>query len=416
MTETSSGGESSTGPVVDKCGDGALDRGEQCDDGNVLLGDGCLPGCILGDGTPLPPIDLPEEDGLFHCLTTIDAAVLGGASDVVVLGGKTWSSPAEALVQAFSLPVGQAVSGPFVHDAVFDRYVDQVATAEDGDIVVAGHTYFDAEQTSGHLWLARLSPAGELVWLREHEAILTHPEDLALMPAGDIVLASRIAGWGPAFRPSFIHRFDPDGELVWEHAGPAGPEWQAGYKGVAIDTDETIYAVGAGQHMGDPKWLLLVEAFTADGTQLWQTEAASPVNLRVAPSGIVVTDEGMLLVAGAESDSNGLFTDDPGLAAFDTTGAPLWWKTWSAPMFWNTSGGHIAALPGGGALVAWGHSQEDMNRTRVARYDAEGETLWELESDSATHPLDAVLGPDEALGPDTVFYVLEGRSVRPYRP
>jgi outer membrane protein assembly factor BamB len=198
---------------------------------------------------------------------------------------------------------------------------------------------------------------------------------------------------------------------MWEHAAPAGPEWHASYKGVTVDAEGTIYVVGAGQHTGDPTWRLLLEALAMDGTPLWQVEAASPVHMRVEPSGIVVTSGGMLVVAGAESHENTGFTDDPGLAAFDTTGALLWWKTWPAPELWNTSVGRIAALPNfGGVVVAWGHSQEDIRRTRVARYDTEGEVLWEIESDSQTHPLDA------ALGPDKVFYVLEGRSVRSYLP
>lgn len=409
LTETTSEGGSTTGPGVDTCGDGELDPGELCDDGNVLAGDGCLPDCTPGTGAALPPIELPA-DGTFRCLTTIDGAVLGDGSHVLALGGWTGDSPVDALVQAFAQPDGQPLPGSFVHDGAFNRFVDQVATAPDGDIVVAGHIDTDAQELAGHLWLARLSPAGEIVWLREHETILTDPEDLALTATDGIVIASRLAGWGPGNKPSWVQVFDEDGEFQWEHAAPASPEWHAWYKGVAIDPDGTIYVVGAGQHMDEPTRPLLLEALAEDGAPLWQIEAASPIHKRAEPSGIVVTVDGMLVVAGTESDTSVEFSGEPGLIAFDKTGANLWWRNLPAPMFWTTWAGWIAAAPGGGVLVAWGTSQEDISRTRIARYNGDGEALWEIESDSQAGPRDAGLGPEE------VFYVLEGSSVRPYLP
>ncbi|PCC67955.1 Myxococcus cysteine-rich repeat-containing protein [Nannocystis exedens] len=407
--ETTSEDASSTGAGRDTCGDGVLDPGEACDDGNVLAGDGCLPNCTPGDGAALPPIGLPPESA-WTCLTTIDAAVLGESSHVLVLGGWTGSPPVSAIVQGFALPNGQASPGSFVHPGPFDRFVDQVVTAADGDIVVAGHIYEDNQQAAGHLWLARVSAAGEVVWLREHVAIPMDPEDLALTPAGDIVLASRVAGWGGGIKPSLVQGFDQDGELQWEHAAPAGPEWHVGYRAVAIDPSGTIYVAGISQHMGDAKRRLLLAALAGDGTPQWQTETPAPLHLRVAPSGIVVTEDGTLLVAETESDTDVEFAGEPGLVAFDAAGGLLWWKTLSSPQFWNTWAGRIAAAPGGGALVAWGMSQEDISRTLVARYDEDGEALWEIVSDSQTGPRDA------GLGADGRFYVLEGGSVRPYLP
>jgi cysteine-rich repeat protein len=406
---TTSEDATSTGQTPDMCGNGVLDPGEACDDGNVLAGDGCLPNCTLGDGVALPAIDLPPES-VWTCLTTIDAAVLGEPSHVLALGGWTTSPTKSAIVQGFALPDGQASPGSFVHPGLFDRIVDQVATAADGDIVVAGHIYTDEPQTAGHLWLARVTAAGQVVWLREHEALATDPEDLALTPSGDIVLASRVAGWGGGFKPSWLQVFDPDGELVWEHPAPAGPDSQVSYKAVAVDADGTFYVAGSSQHMGDAQWRLLLAALAGDGTPQWQTETPARLHLRVAPSGIVVTEEGTLMVAAIESDSSLEFGGEPGLAAFDPAGGLLLWKTLESPQFWNTWAGRIAAAPGGGALVAWGMSQEDISRTLVARYDEDGEALWEIESDSQTGPRDAGLGPDER------FYVLEGESVRPYLP
>lgn len=184
VTETTTGdGTTTEEPGVDTCGDGVLDPGELCDDGNVLAGDDCLPNCTPGTGTALPSIDLVFE-GTPTCLTTIDGAVIGEAAHVLALGGWTWDTPVGALVQGVALPEGQPLPGSFVHPGgVFDRRIDAVATAADGDIVVAGHIDTDPQQLAGHLWLARLSPVGDVVWLREHETLLTDPEDLAVAGA-----------------------------------------------------------------------------------------------------------------------------------------------------------------------------------------------------------------------------------------
>src|SRR5262245_4834406 len=52
-SSSSGGGGSSQGPG---CGDGRVDPGEQCDDGNDNRFDGCLPECTLVE--PLNPPDL----------------------------------------------------------------------------------------------------------------------------------------------------------------------------------------------------------------------------------------------------------------------------------------------------------------------------------------------------------------------
>jgi cysteine-rich repeat protein len=410
-SDQTTGDVSSTGSAMDPCGDGILDPGELCDDGNLIAGDGCLPDCTPGTGAILPPIPLPDEGAWGRCLTTIDAALLGEPSHALVLGGSTQIPPSGGRVQRFPLPDGQLAAWTFEHPgAPFGRYVDRLATAADGDIIVAGHIYTVDQQKEGRLWLARLSPAGAVVWLREHETIPIDPVDLALLPSGDIVLAGRLAGWPLKDQPSWVQVFDAEGNLVWEHAAPASPEWLVRYSGVTVAGDGTIYVAGFGRPMGDGPRRLVVEALAADGTPLWQTEEPSPAHGNLATSGIGLTAEGVLIVAMAEEDGSLLTGGDPALAGLDTDGALLWWQSWQLPSQWEVAGGLVVAAPGGGALVAWDEGQEDIARTRVTRFNADGDTMWELQSDGQETPRDAALGPDDLL------YVLEGREVRPYLP
>ena len=55
------------GPVKDDgCGDAEIDIGEQCDDGNLMDGDGCSASCEVEDGWKCTP-GSPSECGTLEC-------------------------------------------------------------------------------------------------------------------------------------------------------------------------------------------------------------------------------------------------------------------------------------------------------------------------------------------------------------
>ena len=58
-------------PRVPACGDGIVDPGEVCDDGNTADGDGCEANCTVTPDTPPPPTDPCEADPASCDLTTI---------------------------------------------------------------------------------------------------------------------------------------------------------------------------------------------------------------------------------------------------------------------------------------------------------------------------------------------------------
>jgi cysteine-rich repeat protein len=61
-----------TAPCVDLCGNGVLDSGESCDDGNRINGDGCNASCAL-EFTP-PLITVTGADGVLIPVTGVDLA------------------------------------------------------------------------------------------------------------------------------------------------------------------------------------------------------------------------------------------------------------------------------------------------------------------------------------------------------
>jgi len=53
-----SGGNTASFPNINNCGNGLIDIGEYCDDGNTLNGDGCT-GCIIDPGCSALCLDRP---------------------------------------------------------------------------------------------------------------------------------------------------------------------------------------------------------------------------------------------------------------------------------------------------------------------------------------------------------------------
>lgn len=413
-TGSSTGTGSSTTAPLDTCGDGVLDPGELCDDGNKESGDGCLADCTPGVGAALGPLDLPPLDinALRRCLT-----LPGGADPSehgLVLGGPlVYFGPdgqRAAYVERFPLPAANPVMWSWADYAgPNDRHIDELTTAENGDILAAGTVYTDPEQQGGFLWLARFTPEGELVWLRDHESIPSTPEDLAASPSGDMLVAARIAGWAQGAKGAWVHAFDAEGSLLWQHAAPTADEWRLWYTGITVDSDGSIYATGHGGPADGSFKHLVLESFSADGAALWQVELPSAKYPQATPSGITITSQGALVVAITQG-ADGWAGEESALAAFDTTGALLWWRDLPTKKNWYPYAGPIVAAPNGGVFVVWSDSiNEDDVHDRVARYGANGEQLWAIDPASR-------YAVDAAFGPDGLLYVLQDQEVRRYVP
>lgn len=416
-SETSTTGTgSSTTIFLDSCGDGVLDPGEICDDGNDMPGDGCLPDCTPGTGEALGPLTLPQlgPGESWSCLTLIDAAVIDQPEHGLVLGGIDFEPGPDAHgvghIQKVPLPAANPATWSWTKDASPNgRYVTQLVTADNGDIIAAGAVLTDPNQWSGFLWLARFTPAGEVVWLRDHQSIFSHPNDLALSPSGDILVAGRLAGWPKDAKGSWMLAFDADGLPLWEHAAPIADEWRLVYTGVVVDDGGTVYATGHGGPADRSFHHLVLGSFSGDGAPLWQVELPAPRGyVHVIPSNsLALTTQGALVVALGLNDQMGP-AQGSALAAFDTTGALLWWRDQPMTHAYENSQ-VIVAAPNGGVVVGWSHSNEDQSHGRLARYSAAGEVLWSID------PSGDYLR-DVAFGPDDLLYVLQNQEVHRYAP
>lgn len=410
-------GESETtgsGPPNGVCGDGQRGPSEACDDANGVLDDGCLPDCTLGPGGELRTLDLPPiGDELMTAFTHVSAPFTGKTLHSLVIGGQLpMFGPAGqwgAHVWHVEFPQGQPSKWSYAkHAGMYGRLAHRVATAANGDVIVAGQVSTEQVDpgSGGYLWLARLTTVGAVAWSHESPLLNVAAADLVIAPEGNIVLSGSCTG---VCAGSMVLVFDPEGALLWKDEALQGPAQATTYAGAAVDAAGKVYV--AGTRSGPGFHHLIVRSFAAEGGLLWEEQAASPLAPVFQPSDLVLTGDDVLVVAMAQFDEQKAPLDALGLAAFDTTGQSLWWKSWTASKPGAAQPHRLVAVDDGGVYVAGGMAMGgEPIATLVARFDAEGEKVWANVVEGGDPGLDALLGVDDLL------YVLMPHEIGAFLP
>jgi len=147
------------------------------------------------------------------------------------------------------------------------------AVALQGDFVVAAGIHYKNPQVIGTLrrydqggvwqpsavgWSKSHSDWTKLAWLKSGNF---GPTGLAVDAEQNIILVG--IGFQDGQPRSYVARFDPDGELQWEIAGPVGTE----ARGVGVQPDGTIYIAGAKRTSVNPeRWDMEISVYGADKT------------------------------------------------------------------------------------------------------------------------------------------------------
>lgn len=360
-----------------RCGNGAIDPGEGCDDGNTLHGDGCLPDCTLGVGVALAPVWTQPAPAWAHDMALIDRASIGAAADALVVGGGGEDTGPVRLELA---PLGHGGPAPWSQIVWDQRTLAAMAIAGDGDIVAAGFHLPGAPPESQTIWLARFSPTGVLRW--SHSNVLgswSEHHDVVPSPNGDIIM--NFGAW--------LRVLDPAGTERW--TVPA-------YDCVTVDDHGRIYAAGT-RFVGDYHEYVVVHAFDANGGIRWQSEL-NVANRDTDVPRVAVTPAGTLFVVMENREEAGERRSIASAAAFDTDGALRWWREMPltddadrhTPRF-------VVAAPRDGFFVAWEHHVESGSSSELLRYNAEGTPLYAVELSRGLQKF--------TRGPDGRYYSLE---------
>ncbi|MCY1061475.1 hypothetical protein [Nannocystis sp. SCPEA4] len=393
------------GPMPDPlCGNGVLDPGEACDDGNLVHRDACLPNCTEGAGIMLPPIWAQPPPSWAQHAAVLDGELFGAVGDALVVAGHPWDEPARLEL----VPLQPGGPAPWSFVAPESHRLRAMTIAGDGDIILAGFVSPPVPGEPRPLWLARLALTGAVEWSTVYPSEPDEPFsdniELAVGSTGDIAVVRR----------ADLRVFDGAGQLSWAHRAPAGDSWSVYYDDVAVDPQGRIYVGGTREPAFDS---VTIEALDPAGQLLWRTDLASEQYGRTEGPALAVGSAGFLFVALGHDDDDSEVAG-ASLAALELDGALRWWHLVYHQECCVGYGPHrIVAAPDGGVLVAWITGYDDSADAHVARYDVAGAPLYQL---------DAVQGwvLDLRAGPDNRWYSLEtseweddeGRFVVPHLP
>lgn len=387
-------------PIEGSCGDGIVDPGEECDDGDLTDADGCNADCRpsgsvrwswFHDGSGVDP-----DCALGAAVDSSDAIVVVGyesrtdlgLGDVMWLtrldpsGAVTWTSPDLTEGRATAVAVGpddRFVIGGDVEMGVGPAWTQ--VREPSGTVVTTVDWPFPGpaaatESTSEGVMLVAASDSvhgvlgGDSPW--SSFAIGRRFYSLAATDDGGFVAAGfHLDGAGP--RNAWAARFDAAHQLQWEHLARDVPP-ESWVHGVAVDGQGNVIIAGHGDAAGSrDAW---VRKLDPAGSPLWTHTHDSGGMLDDEALGVAIDGHDRIVVAGLEGrtglDSG---TEVAWIRKLDPEGTPMWTST--------------QAGPDGGPLVAHGVAIDSLDRITVVGC----ERVADPEIDSDTDAWVAQLSP-----------------------
>jgi cysteine-rich repeat protein len=237
-TESSDSGSSESGPIVG-CGNGELEEGEQCDDGNQVDDDACSNECIPACGLRWELV-LPEGAAVDMITATEDGNVR--------VGGIAMGRGAPMLYHELVDDSGASLESEMLDVG----FVDAPATPWMAPLGARGSYLFGAQDVGNGLGtrVVAFDDDAMVAWDVEPEpAIVDEPIDrgIAIAPDGDPVVAGAVTvakGDDDIWVAKLSAR---DGSTVWTgtHSGPNVGGFSTDDGGpVAVAGDGSVYVLG----------------------------------------------------------------------------------------------------------------------------------------------------------------------------
>ncbi len=192
-------------PNAPDCGNGLIDEGEECDDGNRLDGDGCDWLCRLGDGDPPAPC----SDGVADYVPEGAEVALGDLSDTVSVeifplawsgsefAAVFWDTPGDVMggyrMRRFDT-TGRVLARDWTH------YSDSSYIGHDLVWNGSGYGLFYVDSALG-IVLVRLDPGGEPV----AEPVVVVPDPMARVPSADVTEDGYVLVWAAGGTNPDVH-------------------------------------------------------------------------------------------------------------------------------------------------------------------------------------------------------------------
>ena len=388
---------SSTTGVVMGCGDGIVDGGELCDDGNQIDGDGCNADCLPSGEllwSELVGSALVKDDEAFAC--DVDGFgnfyVAGYVSTEAQSRDIWYRKYDDGGAELWTMTVDGPVSGS-----------DQARgiVVEDSELFYVGG-FAPVDLQGQDTWLRRHGADGSALWTKTYNGPASAGDiirGLAGAPNNEVIAVGHHTTVDQ-MQDMWIRRYGESGNVLWTrtYTGDGGAHDQA--EGAAVAPDGSIYVVGTENVPGEGynMWLSKLDP---DGNILWTRIRNGPGNKGDYLRGVAVDESGDVVVCGYES-----LIDIPWqswVRRYDPAGMIVWTEIYDGATHEGAHCFGIARDLAGDFVITGGELVEGVREIMVRKLSSDGEPRW-----ATTVPAPAAgadYGRDVAIAPDNSIYV-----------
>jgi cysteine-rich repeat protein len=357
--------------VEPACGDGVVDPGETCDDGNVADGDCCSADCAAGPSEPGQECWTLTIEGTKNGADQGIAVALDSAANVYVL-----ATVVDGLAQADIL-IRKYDPGPFSQWT--QQYDGGVSGADsstamvgdaDGFMIALGRQTLAMGEPSVP-WISKCTPNGQVVWALTDPG-LSAGLDVALAGAGgDFVVAGVIK---QADNDAVVRKYADGGGELWTRSFSGVDQGADSASGIAVDDAGNILAVGR-EFTDAEKFNIWIQQYDPDGAPGWGASFDGGMLGNDWANGVAIDETGAAVVVGRVEV--GLGFSDAWIRKYDAEGAELWTTTYAGELGESDEGVAVAFAPGGDIVVVGKTAIAEQGLDIfVRKLDADGEPLW----------------------------------------
>jgi cysteine-rich repeat protein len=283
------GGGEGGGEPKTTCGDMVVQDGEACDDGNDVVDDGCNNQCQL-NGAILQETVLD--------VGTVEDLVMDASGATYLVGTKRIDNDSDMWLAKLG-PAGELVwSQTYTTEQNLGEHGRGIALAADGDIIAVGQEQPMFGELIFGARLIRVTTDGETVWDTSYGGV--EPYALAMTNDGDVVVAGRAnVDESPFDYDAWIGRFSGvDGTFANEtlRAGPGGGDVA---RDVAVLPNDRVVVAGSlavDPTQGNTRWVAVLDAA---GNLVWEDLADGlPGEFHDHALAVAADAEGNIYVAG----------------------------------------------------------------------------------------------------------------------
>ncbi len=358
------------------CGDGMLNGGEPCDDGNEEFGDGCNPDCVVS-GSPLWTDVYPGED---HGVAIGWGIAVDSVGDVVVVGEEfKLLENANIIVRKYDNDGEVLWTETFHGDPAGDDRGRAVAIDSEDNIIAVGHTFKNGQDQN--VWIRKYDPDGEVLWTETFDgppSLGDRGRAVAIDSEDNIVVAgSEYHGIG--LNDLWVGKFDSDGNLLWTFSQDNALGTDI-LRGVAIGEKDDIFVTGEVYVPIGLSDVYAARLSTDDGSVVWEQtyDMASGNDIGRAAA---IDPEGNLVVSGEVYSPQDLIS--VWVAKYDPeTGESIGSFQWDSEGI-DEDRGNGLAIDGEGNLLAAGseYTVNGLDGIWLGKFDPSDELIWDAHHD-----------------------------------